>query len=160
MSVSAFNLRLAFHNGVKHIYVNGAIDEHARLPKVTAEEKLVIDFGGTLRLNSTGTRTWCLWMRAIPEDADVEFKNCPVILVKSFTTIQGFLKPFIKIHSFAVPYYSKTTNERSDFMLIRDQHFGDDLGLSLPELKDSRGGVMQVDVNPQTYFGFLARRPA
>lgn len=155
MSVNPFNLRLAFHNGVKHIYVTGAIDEHARLPTITADEKVVIDFNEMRRLNSTGTRTWCLWMRSIPEGADIEFRNCPVILVKSFTAIQGFLKPSIKIQSFAVPYYSKTSNERTDFMLIRDLHFGDSLGISLPELKDSRGDVMEVDINEQIYFEFL-----
>lgn len=156
MAVSNFNLRQAFHNGVKHIYFDGPLDEWAKFPPIFKDEKTVLDFSGTTRINSTGTRHWVTWMSSIPADCDVHFVNCPVVLVKNFTVITGFLKKTVNIKSFAVPYYSEATDERRDFIAERGVHFNvGSASLSLPEFKDSKGNIMEIDVNKDVYFKFL-----
>jgi hypothetical protein len=151
-----FQLKRTQDAGVTHLTLSGPIDESAKLPSLAEGEEAVVDLAGVSRLNSTGTRSWCMWMQAIPASAKIVFTNCPVIMVKNFVDIRGFLKPNCRVDSFAVPYYSVDTDERLDFILKRGEHFDSGGSLKLPSPKDSRGNEMELDVTSNKYFQFLS----
>lgn len=156
MVLTTFQLMQSMRNGVRTLSVKGPIDEKASFPNISPSERVIVDLVEVLRLNSTGTRTWCLWMASIPASAELVLENCPVIVVKNFTGIKGFLRPNCTINSFAVPFYSQETDERRDIIFRRGENFGNGIKIAIPKIKDSKGNVMEVDISPEQYFGFLS----
>jgi hypothetical protein len=67
--------------------------------------------------------------------------------------VKGFLTEVMQVDSFFVPFYSQTTGERQDFLVVRGKHF-DEVAVKVPELKDSQGNTMEADVSAN-YFSFL-----
>lgn len=133
----------------------GQIDESAIFPDLKSEGLIKINLRGITRLNSVGTRTWCLWIQRFHAPAEIILLECPVIIVKNFTMVKGFLNDRCRIYSFIVPYYSEETGERKDVLLTWGRDF-DAKGLfKLPEVTDKSGNAMEPDVIPESYFAFI-----
>ena len=135
------------------IQVSGAIDETAVFSEFRSDGAVKVDLAGVTRINSVGMRIWCLWLQRFREPTDVVLINCPVIMVKNFSSIRGFLTNRCKVYSFAIPFYSAATGERRDYIATWGKDFSKN-GLKLPQLHDSKGNAMVLDVS-DSYFKFL-----
>ena len=94
-------------------------------------------------------------MQKFRSPVEVLLVGCPPIVVKNFKSIKGFLNDRCRVFSFAVPFYSEILDERKDFMATFGKHFDTTGKVSLPEVLDSKGNLMVLDVDPVHYFSFL-----
>jgi ABC-type transporter Mla MlaB component len=135
------------------VTISGPIDETAVFDAFRTGGTMKVDLAGVTRINSVGIRVWCLWLQRFREPTDVILVNCPMCMVANFAKIRGFLTPRCKVFSFAVPFYSEATGERRDYIATWKKDFSKGT-LTLPELNDSRGNKMVLDVD-DGYFKFL-----
>lgn len=140
-----------------NIVVKGSIDETVKFPFLKCDGQVHIDVAGVKMINSIGTRAWCLWLQRFPKPATIVLSGCPVIMVKNFSLIKGFLTDNCKVFSFVIPFYSEVTGERHDFLATWGQHFDSKGKLKLPQMLDSKKMPMVVDVVEETYFAFLKK---
>ncbi len=154
MAVTPFKMKSWMEGNTSFVEITGAIDERAQFTEVKLAEKMVINLEGVNFINSIGTRAWCLWLQRFRAPLKITMVRCPVIMVKSFSSVKSFLTDRCTIESFYIPFYSDNTGERKDFLAVRGTHFGD-ADMQLPEIKDSKGEIMDMDVVPELYFSFI-----
>lgn len=133
----------------------GDLAEGAVLPEISSEPKMNINVGKITKLNSYGTRLWCIWVNKFKEPVHIYLEECPVIFVKSFSMVKGFLPENMEVLSFYIPFYSDATGERQDFLALKGKHFFEGGKLDIPQLKDSKGNSMEMDIIPSSYLAFL-----
>lgn len=136
--------------------VIGSLDESAKLPERTNTPVIRLDLRQVNMINSTGVRNFIKWGDAHKGLRSIRLENCPAIFVKNFSMISDFLRPNMTVMSFIVPFYSEETNESLEIVFTKDKDFSDGK-YTIPKVKDSQGNDMQVDVNPDTFFGFLKK---
>lgn len=153
-----FEYEIHENAGVTEFTFSGALDEHAKFPEVRPTMKAVIRVGGITVLNSQGTRMWIGWLTRFRPPIEVSLEECPILFVKNFSLVKGFLPEHFHVRSFFVPYYSEATRERRDVLLEEGVHYGRGVRMTLPQQLDSAGMPMEVDVVESTYFKFLKQR--
>ncbi len=136
--------------------VSGYVDEKAVFPSAQFKPKIYISLKDVVGLNSVGTRTWCDWVKQMTLPSVVYVDHCPLLFVKSFNQILGSLNANMVVDSFAVPYCSADASEQKNVFFNRGTEYDDAGNLHLPEVKDSKGEIMELDVLPQ-YFKFLKK---
>lgn len=154
-------MQLAFRATVKHakdsthVEFVGALNESAQLPDLDVNLPIYLNFKQLTNINSSGIKMWWNWAQSFRPPTQIYLEECPPIFVKSFSFIKGLLTKQMQVNSFYLPFYSEQTAERVDFLLVRGQHFTNGLTIKVPELKDSKGNILEPDVNETTYFAFL-----
>ncbi len=155
MSLTQFGLIHSVEGGETVVTISGPIDETSNFDPAPRTGRIRINLAGVTRINSIGTRAWCLWMKDLRAPVELTLVDCPVVMVKNFTTINGFLSPHAKVLSFKVPFYSKKTSERRDVTVLAAdvQRSGPK---NLPAPNDSQGGPMELD-SAESYFNFIKK---
>ncbi len=134
----------------------GTIDEKAVIPLKPEASIIRLDLGRVSNINSIGIRNFLVWSVKHQHLKSIRLENCPSIFVKNFTTIEGFLKPNMTVMSFFVPFYSEETHETTEIHLVKGRDFNFEGMLNLPQLKDSKGNAMEMDV-ADWFFSFLKK---
>jgi hypothetical protein len=137
--------------------VIGSLDESSMLPDRSRAEFIRLDLRQVKTINSTGVRNFVKWGELHKHVKSIKLENCPSIFVKNFSMITGFLKPNMTVVSFLVPFYCEETNESMEVTFLRDKDFDSQGNYKIPVIKDSQGNVMEVDVQPESFFGFLKK---
>ena len=154
MAVTPFIMKTWVEGDVTLVEIGGAIDEKAKFIEVKLNGKMIVNLEAVNFINSVGTRSWCLWLQRFRAPTQITMVRCPVIMVKSFSSVKNFLTDRCTIESFYVPFYSDKIGERQDFLAVRGANFGDG-NFTFPELKDSAGELMEMDVIPELYLSFI-----
>lgn len=157
MGTQTFKMTTWNDDAVSYVEITGGIDEYAQFGEVRLMPKIAVDLKGVTALNSVGTRAWCLWIQRFRAPTEVILDGCPAIVVKSFTSVKGFLTDRCLVRSFVIPFYSDVSGESLDFLAVRGNHFDAVGRLNLPEIKDSSGNPMEMDVVPEQYLSFFKR---
>lgn len=139
------------------VRMSGVIDEHARLPEFKPGAIVVVHLAKVSAINSVGSRTWLGWVQRLRPPIKIQLEECPVVFVKSFNMVRGFLSPNSEVTSFYVPYYSETTGERKDVLAVKGRHFAKGRQLKLSPPVDGQGHAMELDVVEPAYLAFLDR---
>lgn len=155
MGLNPFHISTRVEGQTAIIELGGSIDETAVFGELRVADKVTIRLHKVTFLNSVGTRSWCLWLQRFRAPTVVSLEGCPPIMVKSFSVVKNFLTDRCTVSSFYIPFYSEATGEHMDFLAERNVHFGTDGQVKIPELRDSKGNVMEMDVVPDSYFAFL-----
>ena len=151
-----FNITKTLFEETVTYEISGYIDEKAIFPLITLKPKININLKNVTGLNSVGTRSWCQWVKQMTLPSMVFLDDCPMLFVKSFNQIVGALSANMTVNSFIVPYCSVNSDERKNKVYTRGQEI-DNSGIKFfPEVKDSKGEVMELDVLNQ-YFNFLKK---
>jgi len=151
----AFNCTVSNEMSHALVEVSGPIDESASFPELRSEGHIRVDLTNVTRINSVGTRTWCVWIQRFRAPAEVILIGCPVCIVSVFTAVRGVLGKQCRVYSFIIPFYSVDTGESKNVLAVWGQHFDHSGKLKLPPVIDSKGVPMEMDVIPETYFAFL-----
>lgn len=140
------------------VKIGGVIDEDADFgPHSTAgASQLEIDFDSVKSINSCGIREWIKWVGSSGA-TQVQYKNCPKIIVDQINMVQGFLPAGGQVMSFYVPYFNEDSGEEKSVLLKNGEHFTEAGVTSLPAVKDSKGAEMEMDVVEAKYFKFLKK---
>ena len=134
----------------------GPIDEHAQLPPLPPGLPIVVvHLAGVTSINSIGSRAWLGWVQRLGSTTRLQLEECPVVFVKSFNMVRGFLAENARVGSFFVPYFSDQTGERRDLLAVRGRDFDVGQKVTLTAPRDSAGNAMEMDVVEDAYFAFL-----
>lgn len=136
--------------------MSGYLAEAATMPMVQIAPLIKINLGKVTGLNSYGVRWWCQWIKPIPMTTKIILSECPMVFVKSFNTVSGFLTANMEVESFYVPYYSSVDETRQDILYIKEKHFGTE-GLKHPVVLGKNQTPLEIDA-AGNYFKFLEKK--
>lgn len=152
-----FEARIHANNVENILELSGDLDEHAQIPTFKENKNIRINLGKVTSVNSYGVKIWCQWMNAHKDWGAVILEECPFVFVKNFHSVRGFLASNVTVLSFYVPYYSDETQERKDLLFMREREFTKDGFVKCPDVLDSKGMKMELDVIETSYFSFLKK---
>ncbi len=144
-------------SGHLKIVLAGELREDSAMPELSETgDKIVVNLEQVTGLNSVGTRLWCRWIAdAAGKYKEVSIEEAPMLFVKAFGQIQGALLKNTKVTSLKVPYYADGSGENKNVTVKLGEHYFPDRPLALPEVQDSTGQPMEIDVIEDAYFSFL-----
>jgi hypothetical protein len=152
---SSFKVIESFNEGINDVAISGLINEFAEFPNVHLALTVRISLKGVTGLNSVGTRKWCDWIGSIGSPSTIVLTDCPVIFARAFNQIEGTLPENALVMSFYVPYISEITDEYKNILFVYEKDFTKERGIHPPEVLDSKGNKMEMDVVVDSYFEFL-----
>jgi hypothetical protein len=144
-------------NGSK-VVLSGYLNELATLPPLKKDQNLTIDLDAIVGLNSIGTRKWCQWINDCSNLFEkISLENCPVIFVKTFNQIADSLTEKCAVNSVKIPFYSEAIDERKMVVLFLGKDYSFDGLFRVPDIKDSTGNAMEIDIITDNFFNFLKK---
>jgi hypothetical protein len=155
--VAKFSFQESVKGDTSLLTLSGYLDEHAVLPEPPKTKDVRIFMNAISGLNSVGTRIWCQWVKKVNTPSKVYIECAPVIFVRAFSSVKGALGANMEILSFYVPFYSVQLGERKDVLFELGRQFFEDGRIVEPTVKDSKGGVMEMDVL-SSYFEFIKNK--
>ncbi|CAE80487.1 hypothetical protein AB1A81_12370 [Bdellovibrio bacteriovorus] len=108
-------------------------------------------------INSLGVRAFVNWSSKL-KNPKIMIHDAPKAFVDQINMVDGFLPAQARMRSFYVPYYSEATGEETQVQFtigINFYLYEGQWKFFFPEVHDSRGNLMSVDVQPERYFRFL-----
>ncbi len=136
--------------------MGGYMSEASKLPIMEIAPTVKINLGKIMGLNSYGVRWWCQWVKPIPATTKIILSECPMVFVKSFNTVGGFLTANMEVVSFYVPFYSPVDETRKDILYIKGEHFNGK-ELKHPLVLGANSNPLEMDT-ASNYFKFLERQ--
>jgi hypothetical protein len=155
---AAFSTSIGTSPNGSTIVLSGYLNELATLPSMKKEQKLTIDLDAIIGLNSIGTRKWCLWIAECSNLYEkIALENCPVIFVKTFNQITDSLTDKCLVNSVKIPFYSDAIDERKMVVLYLGKDYSFDGLFQVPQIKDSTGNLMEIDIITENFFNFMKK---
>jgi hypothetical protein len=121
---------------------------------------LEIWLGPKVVFNSSGIRDWIRWLQPLSSQRSsvtIQLFQCPESFVQLINMISNFVPTNAEIMSFYIPFYSENTRETKRALLTKGHEYLEDK-IALPEVLDSEGQKMEVDVEVPKFFRFLKNR--
>lgn len=145
--------------GIQKFFIEKPILQRNSLPPLRDLEQLRelhVEFAESFLLNSLGIQDWILWLSPIAkkEGVKIYLHKCPVSVVQQINLVLNFLPPNAEVQSFLVPFYSDSTDEAKLVLFEKGVHYKDGK-ITVPDVRDSAGEPMSMDVNSKVYFRFL-----
>jgi hypothetical protein len=84
----------------------GVINENTPFPeeRPDSKQKLIINCFDVQMVNSVGISQWINWMKKLPHEQKIAFRNCTQKVIDIVNYLEGFLLDGTHIESFFVPY--------------------------------------------------------
>lgn len=155
---TAFSTSIGTSQNGSKIVLSGYLNEIATLPAMKKEQNLTIDLDAIVGLNSIGTRKWCQWITECTNLYEkITLENCPVIFVKTFNQITDSLTDKCSVSSVKIPFYSDAIDERKMVTLHLGKDYSFDGLFQVPQIKDSTGNLMEIDIITENFFNFMKK---
>jgi hypothetical protein len=134
----------------------GTIDEDADFNphSLAGAPAISLDLANVKSINSCGIREWIKWIGTAGPVA-VQYFDCPKIIVDQINMVQGFLPATGKVMSFFVPFYNDDSGEEKSVLFTLGKEYSETGLQAQPEVKDTKGQPMEMDVVEAKYFKFL-----
>ena len=112
-------------DNVLQVTVSGYIGENAGLFELNFVDikRMVMDLSGVNYMNSVGVKNWINWTGRFPNDLQIEFHNCPSLIVNQVNLVAGFLPNNGTIESLSAPYICEDCNREANVPLRRGVHY-------------------------------------
>jgi hypothetical protein len=145
--------------GIQRVFFDKPVLARNAIPPLQGLDtlrELHIEFSPDFMLNSLGICDWVIWLAPVADKPNIKIflHKCSVTVVQQINLVVDFVPSNAEIMSFYVPFYSEASNESRLILLEKGKNFFDGK-LNLPEVLDSRGEPMDLDILPKTYFQFL-----
>lgn len=158
MSLGPFKCEISVDKSVVTWKFSGVMNEHMVIPSIDKTSPLIINLRGVKMVNSYGLKIWTKWINANSDLLSITLEECPYVFVNNFSMINGLVTSNTIIKSFFVPFFNDQSQERRDILFQQGTDYEVGGFLRLPDVKDSQGEYMELDVNPTRYFSFLKRK--
>jgi anti-anti-sigma regulatory factor len=145
-------------DGGLFVKVEGSINEDLHIEKLSELKapKLVFDMDKIKNINSCGIREWIRLLESIGANAQIEYINCPQIVVQQMNMVSGFLGKNSKVTSFYAPYFCEDLDEEKQVLLQSSQV----KDFKAPPITMNIKGEdyeMEFDAIEDQYFRFLKK---
>lgn len=140
------------------VSVFGVIDEDVDFNNYSLAGATRIDLklGNIKSINSCGIREWIKWI-GTAGSAQVNYIECPKIIVDQINMVQGFLPTNGKIESFYVPYYNDESGSEKIVLFTLGKEYTETSLTPPTDIKDADGNPMEMDVVEAKYFKFIKK---
>jgi hypothetical protein len=139
--------------------LKGSVDEDAVLGGVQFDnaKTVIMDLEKITAINSCGIREWIKWLKSMPAEVKLTYRQCPKVIVDQINMVAGFLPPNGSVESFFVPYFNEESGAEKMILFRNGEEFKEG-NLNPPaEVKDEKGQLMEMDVIEAKYFKFLKK---
>ncbi|MGE4131488.1 MAG: hypothetical protein AB7F86_07600 [Bdellovibrionales bacterium] len=144
--------------------INGALNENAQFPNFPNPigGRLVIDLEGVTMINSLGCRTWSQWLNKINAKNGVALQRCSPPVVHQLNVLSGFIGPNAVVESAFVTYYCDSCGATEKVLVPLGAGIKsiDQIKLDETMICPVCSALMELEVSPERYFTFVARRAA
>lgn len=147
--------------GKDHMVVRliGPISETSDLSTVRLPPHMPVelDLAGVTSINSVGIRIFRDWATKV-SNATFHISYAPKVIIDQLNMITGMLPKQARVISFYVPYFSEESGEERNVLYLTGEHYrlvNGDVSVDDLVVKDSKGGLMEMDAMPERYFRFL-----
>jgi hypothetical protein len=133
--------------------LEGTIDEDSQFDKIKSlgMKKYIFDFEKIKLINSCGIREWIKYLEDIV-GADVEYINCPQIIIEQVNMVHGFIKKGATIKTFIAPYFCASCDDEKKVLINADEV----INLTPPVKKCMKCNTeLEFDAISKQYFSFL-----
>ena len=127
--------------------------------QIAADHDLELHLDQLRGINSLGVRAFVIWSSNL-QNKKITVHDAPKCFIDQLNLIAGFMPPQTQVRSFYVPYFSELTGEEENILFIVGINFylfEERWKLALPEVRDSQGHLMSIDVQAERYFKFLEK---
>lgn len=135
------------------ITLEGNIDEDANFDKIKglSLKKYTFDFNNVSMINSCGIREWIKYLKEL-ENAEIEYQNCPQIIIEQVNMVHGFIRKGIRVATFYAPYFCEQCDTAKK-ILLKDSEVVN----MKPPVKQCNTckSDLEFDAIEKQYFGFL-----
>jgi len=154
--MAKFDIKIEKASPAWKVTLAGVIDEDADFNphSLAGAPAISLELENVKSINSCGIREWIKWM-GTAGGAGVQYHKCPKIIVDQINMVQGFLPATGKVMSFYVPFYNDDSGEEKSVLFTLGKEYGDKGLQQPPEVKDTQGQAMEMDVVEAKYFKFL-----
>jgi hypothetical protein len=153
-----FDLNIEKSGGAFKVTMGGVIDEDADFNPHSLAGAATVDLylPNVKSINSCGIREWIKWIGTAGA-AKIHYYECPKIIMDQINMVQGFLPAQGKVLSFYVPFYNEDSGDEKNVLFSYGKEYSDTGLGQIPEVKDSAGNAMEMDVVEAKYFKFLKK---
>lgn len=145
-------------DGVDHLDCQGPLDENVAgiLAKwqQTVGKRCVIRLRNVDWVNSSGVRTWALFMRTFVEGRELSFDECSQAIMQQVNLVPSFL-PVGSIRSFVVPYACASCRTKEDVLAATLEARSKGTAALTPPLCSKCGLAMECEESLEEYLSFL-----
>ncbi|WP_291515967.1 hypothetical protein [Bdellovibrio sp. ArHS] len=156
----ALQLSFSVQDKCTTILLKGSLNEYSSAldgVEVNPNFDLNVDLKDLQAINSLGIRNFHNFIRRL-RCQRLRFFYCPRVFVNQLNLVEGFLPDKAEIESFFVPYFSEQSGEDAQVLFTKFLEYkkvNDKVVLSIPQVQDSQGNRMELDVFKDQYFRFL-----
>lgn len=166
--MSDLSIQQNSNGAVLEILLDGSLNETLDLSGVDlgSASEIHIDFNGVTSINSTGINKWVQWTQKLEEvhrGKEVNFCNCPKIIIDQINAVKGFMPNNARIESFWIPFYCEESDRREFLLLTRGKDFMESTSdgeqwINIPDCNCSETSTpCEPDIMPAKYFAFMSR---
>lgn len=142
--------------------LTGPVNDEANFTtvQIPSHNRLEIDLKGLTTINSIGLRLFKQWSHSL-KNSKIEIIHCPTFFVQQLNMIHDLVPESVSLTSFYVPFYSPDLGEETMVLFtygIEVQEQPNGISIQAPEIKDSEGEPMLMDIVVARFFHFLCKR--
>ena len=153
-NMTPFEAKIQMTSTEHILTIIGGLDENSELPKFQDKKNIRVNLGKLSHISSHGVKIWVDWLTAHSQYS-VSLEQCPFIFIRNCSSLKDFLTPNVSVTSFYVPFYNEASEETKNILFQREVDFKADGTLVIPQINDSHGNAMEMDVIQSKYFSFL-----
>lgn len=156
--MAKFNFLVQKDNSDTVISIYGNINEDVILPGVdfSGAQTAFFDWGKVEMINSCGVREWVMWLKKVPSNVKVVYRNCPRIIVDQINLVAGFLRPGSEVESFYVPFFCEKCEIQTPMLFTKGKEFiGNKVETPAVSCQKCKGPT-EIDIIESKYFKFLS----
>lgn len=134
---------------------NGTIDEEFDYKELLGTfEVISVDFKNLKMINSCGIREWINYIEKLGSATQIQYKNCPQIIIQQMNMVSGFLTSNAKVETFYAPYYCEETDEEK-MILLDSKNIQDGKAPTITQEINGENVELEFDAIEEQYFKFL-----
>ena len=138
------------------IDVDGAVDERAVLPQLSAiQGQIIINLAQLTFINSLGIRIWIKWIKSLKADKGIALVNCSPPFVRQMSILQNFIPEGVTVKDILVPYYCAQCSHE-DQKLVNVERALQTVPNEIPCAKCN--GKMELGILKNSYFKFWEKK--
>lgn len=153
--MSSLDIKLREDGQNVYVELSGQINEDSEMQSLEnlKAKKLVLNLKNVNHINSCGIREWIEFQKKHFSFEEIEYEECPQVIIEQMNIVAGFIHPNGKITSFFAPYYSEQEDKEYKILLKPNEV----LDGKAPDKKDSTGNSLEFDEIEAQYFNFLKK---
>ena len=143
----------------RNLTISGSIDESFDYQNLIANSATTynIDFNDLKMINSCGIREWIRFVEKLGSAVQINYFNCPHIIILQMNMVAGFLSSNAKIQSFYAPYFCEEMDEEHHILLKSSDVVNGKAPVKTIKV-DGQDVDLEFDAMEEQYFKFLKKQ--